>query len=142
GGRAQILNPARLEPADSVDFCGACHATFWDVTLADQKGIPALRSQPFRLASSRCWDARDPRTTCVECHNPHRPLVRDPLAYDARCLACHVAAGAQPTADRRGRACTVATTGCTTCHMPKYEVPELHHAFTDHLIRIDKGEGE
>src|SRR5437899_2757359 len=34
-GRKAILNPARLAPADSVDFCGACHATFWDVTLAN-----------------------------------------------------------------------------------------------------------
>lgn len=140
-GRANILNPARLEPADSVDFCGACHATFWDVTLANEKGIAALRSQPYRLASSRCWDARDKRSTCVACHNPHRPLVRDPLAYDARCLACHVAAGAQATADRPGRACKVGKAGCTTCHMPKYEVPELHHTFTDHLIRISKSDG-
>jgi formate-dependent nitrite reductase cytochrome c552 subunit len=30
----------------------------------------------------------------------------------------------------------VATTKCVTCHMPKYDVPEMHYSFTDHLIRI------
>jgi hypothetical protein len=134
-GRAAILNPAKLEPADSVDFCGACHATFWDVKLADEKGIAALRSQPYRLMSSRCWRGDDRRLTCLACHNPHRPLVRDAAAYDTRCLACHAARGTAASAGAE-RACTIATAGCVTCHMPKYDVPEMHHTFTDHLIRI------
>ena len=135
-GRKRILNPARLKPGDSVDFCGACHAAFWDITLANESGLVALRSQPYRLASSRCWSGGDARITCTACHNPHRPLVQDPLAYDARCLSCHVTAGADPTHERPGRACKVGGTGCTACHMPKYEVPEMHHSFTDHLIRV------
>jgi cytochrome c554/c'-like protein len=135
-GRAAILNPAKLEPVDIVDFCGACHATFWDVKLADEKGIAALRSQPYRLLSSRCWNGGDRRLTCVTCHNPHVPLVRDAAAYDARCLSCHAARGAAADAAHTAPACTVAAGGCVTCHMPKYEVPEMHHAFTDHLIRV------
>lgn len=135
-GKTSILNPASLEPADSVDFCGACHATFWDVKLADEKGIAALRSQPYRLLSSKCWGQGDPRITCIACHNPHVPLVRDAAAYDARCLSCHVEAGGLATRERTARPCTVGRTGCVTCHMPKYEVREMHHDFTDHLIRI------
>jgi hypothetical protein len=124
---------------DSVDFCGACHATFWDVKLADERGIAALRSQPFRLQSSRCWShagAGDARLTCVACHDPHQPLVREPSAYDAKCLSCHVTAGTTPTASHPERACKVGTENCSSCHMPKYQVPGMHFQFTDHLIRV------
>ena len=134
-----ILNPMRLTPAESVDFCGACHATFWDVTVSGERGIAAMRSQPFRLQSSRCWRTPDARLTCVACHDPHRPLVREATAYDARCLACHVAADSQPTHDRPGRACPVATSRCTECHMPKYDIPDMHRAFTDHRIQRPRG---
>jgi hypothetical protein len=138
-----IMNPAKLDPAASVDFCGACHATFWDVKLAGEEGIAALRSQPNRLQSSKCWGAGDARITCVACHDPHVPLVREAAAYDSRCLSCHVQAGASPatarvapTKDHPGRACPVARESCVTCHMPKYEAPGMHHEFTDHRIRI------
>jgi Cytochrome c554 and c-prime len=134
--KPSITSPRRSDSAASVDFCGACHATWWDVTLAGDKGIAALRSQPFRLQSSRCWvDGGDERLTCVACHDPHRPLEREPLAYDARCLNCHDPAGAM-SGGRRLRVCKVAKQDCVTCHMPKYEVPEMHFAFTDHLIRV------
>jgi hypothetical protein len=138
-GIAAIFNPARLDPAASVDFCGACHATFWDVKLAQEGGIAALRSQPNRLQSSRCWGTGDARLTCVACHDAHQPLVREPASYDERCLACHVARGAVPAApmaDHPGRACPVANTKCVTCHMPKYDAPGMHHEFTDHWIRV------
>jgi hypothetical protein len=135
-GEPSILSPARLSPADSVDFCGACHATFWDVELAGEKGFAALRSQPYRLQSSRCWNRGDARLTCIACHDPHVPLERDPVAYDRRCLACHVAAGAAPTTGHPGRACPSGRVRCVTCHMPKYEIPEMHHDFTDHRIRV------
>jgi hypothetical protein len=132
----KVLNPARLAPAAAVDFCGACHGTFWDVKLAGEKGFAALRSQPHRLQSSRCWGEGDARLTCVACHDPHQPLERDPVAYDPRCLSCHVQAGAQVTRAHPGRACRVAPARCVSCHMPKYDVPDMHHAFTDHLIRV------
>ena len=137
-----IMNPAKLDPAASVDFCGACHATFWDVKLAGEQGVAALRSQPNRLQSSKCWGAGDARITCVACHDPHAPLVREAASYDARCLSCHVQAAASPatrvapTKDHPGRACPVARESCVTCHMPKYEAPGMHHEFTDHRIRI------
>jgi hypothetical protein len=131
---ATIVNPRQLDAADSVDFCGACHATFWDVQLAGERGIAALRSQPFRLQSSRCWSG-DRRLACVACHDPHAPLVRDAGFYDSRCLACHQPASAASSGPVP-KFCPVATKACVTCHMPKYDVPEMHYAFTDHLIRI------
>jgi len=30
----------------------------------------------------------------------------------------------------------VATADCTSCHMPKSDVAEMHAKFTDHFIRI------
>jgi hypothetical protein len=119
-----------------VDFCGACHGTFWDVTLAGEEPARKLRSQPYRLESSRCWGQGDDRITCTACHDAHQPLVRDPLAYDARCSSCHADGRSAPTPERPGRACRIARSGCVTCHMPKYDVPEMHYSFTDHLIRI------
>jgi hypothetical protein len=129
------MNPRRLAAADSIDFCGACHATFWDVQLAGERGLAALRSQPFRLESSRCWSESggDARLACVACHDPHKPLVRDAATYDARCLACH---GPESHSASTGpRQCPVAGDACVSCHMPKYDVPEMHFKFTDHLIR-------
>ena len=135
-GRAAIVNPKALDAADSVDFCGSCHATFWDVKLAGERGVAALRSQPHRLQSSRCWSQGDARLTCVACHDPHKPLVRESGAYDEKCLGCHAAAGPTPSASHPARSCKVGTSNCSSCHMPKYEVPDMHFKFTDHLIRV------
>jgi hypothetical protein len=136
-----IMNPRDLDPADSVDFCGACHATFWDVKLADERGLAALRSQPYRLQSSRCWGEGDARLTCVACHDPHKPLERSARSYDAKCLSCHGAGAARLPPPRVAKACPVRTSDCVSCHMPKYEVPEMHASFTDHLIRVVKVDG-
>ena len=135
-GRRAIMDPRKLDPIELVDFCGACHATFWDIALEGSTGPIALRSQPYRLESSRCWGPGDVRLTCVACHDPHQPLVRDHPSYDRRCLSCHVSAGEPATRERSGRACKVATESCVTCHMPSYEVKEMHSSFTDHLIRV------
>lgn len=135
--RAMILDPGKLNPADSVDFCGACHVTWWDVKLARMKGISNVRSQPYRLQQSKCWGKGDPRITCVACHDPHVPLVQEASDYDEKCLKCHLTAvGATRTKDHPGAACPVAIKNCVTCHMPKIEVPDMHYAFADHRIRI------
>jgi hypothetical protein len=135
-GDAPMFIPSRARPQESVDFCGACHATFFDIAHTGQQGLPSLRSQPYRLQLSQCWKAKDARVTCVACHDPHRPLVTDPVAYDDRCLSCHVTAGVPPTTERAGRPCPVGNSRCATCHMPKYDVPEMHHQFTDHRIQL------
>lgn len=137
-GLQSILNPARLNPVDSVDFCGACHRTAWDVVLANTTGIANVRFQPYRLEKSRCWRKGDARLTCIACHDPHLPLVRDAAAYDRQCLTCHKSPSMQETGNHPGRACPVATAKCVSCHMAKYEIPGSYAKFTDHWIRAVK----
>jgi Cytochrome c554 and c-prime len=132
-----IFNPRKLSPADSVDFCGACHATWWDVQLAALKGVPSIRSQPYRLQNSKCWGPGDPRITCIACHDPHQQLEKRAEMYDPKCLACHVTGkGETVTATQPGKPCPVATSKCSSCHMPKIEIREMHYSFADHDIRI------
>jgi hypothetical protein len=142
GGSTEIFNPRSLHPPDSVDFCGACHATTWDVKLSGNKGVSNTRSQPYRLEKSKCWGQGDPALTCIGCHDPHKQLQTEPASYDGTCLSCH-APGAKTASGANGNqiavhACPVATKNCVTCHMPKLEVPEMHHEFTDHKIRVVK----
>ncbi len=138
-----ITNPGTMSPVDLVDFCGACHRTWLDVafTPPGDLGMIGIRFQPYRLEMSRCWGKNgDPRITCIACHDPHQPLQHDSAYYDLRCLQCHGTAS-RLQARMPVRSCPVATKGCVTCHMPKYEVPGLHSAYTDHFIRIvRKGE--
>ena len=151
-----IFNPARLGPADSVDFCGACHSTWWDTKLSGMKGVTTTRSQPYRLEESKCWGKGDARLTCMACHDPHQQLQTEASAYDAVCLSCHVKSRGEKIADRPdedrrnedrrnedrpgkdhlGKACPTNTQNCVSCHMERVYVPEMHYKFTDHRIRI------
>ena|GEM_PF-288834 len=133
-----IMNPADLSPSDSVDFCGACHSTWADVVETNRKiGLAEIRFEPYGLEQSRCWGTSgDARITCMACHDPHRPLDRDPSAYDSKCLACHGLHERPRGAHTAKTVCKVATSNCVTCHMPKYELPEMHSVFTDHDIRV------
>jgi hypothetical protein len=136
-GESLILNPARLDRVDSVDFCGACHRTWEDVLTNRGVGIFDVRFAPYRLENSKCWKKGDNRITCIACHDPHKPLSHDTGSYDSTCLQCH----SKPTMTRQNvghipAVCPVATKDCVTCHMPKYQPPGLHSSFTDHWIRI------
>ena len=137
---ASILNPGRLNPVKSVDFCGACHRTWQDVVSDSPVRIGRLKVRfgPYRLENSRCWKEGqgDARITCITCHDPHQPLVEDPASYDSRCLQCHLAAGAKKSEDDHRAACPIGVKLCVTCHMPKFRNPDFHFAFTDHWIRI------
>ena len=138
-GGGLIFNPKHLSPIESVDFCGSCHRTWWDVMLTEEVGVSTILAAPYRLVKSRCWGNGDARLTCVACHNPHEPLVHDPAAYDQRCLNCHTLKAVSQTANQHpGTSCPVGINQCVTCHMPKYEVPDMHYRFTDHMIRIVK----
>jgi hypothetical protein len=142
--RKAILNPTHLTPTSSIDFCGACHKTTTDVILhASALGTSSIRFQPYRLEESRCWlTTKDVRLTCIACHNPHEPLVRDSGFYDQKCLSCHSLRehARHEYVSRRSAStpaiCPKATADCSSCHMPKYNVPEMHSLFTDHFIRV------
>lgn len=136
-GPTNIFNPASLEPQDAVDFCGACHATTWDVILSGAKGVSNARAEPYRLQRSKCWGKGDARLVCWSCHDPHEQVRSEPEFYDHACLNCHASsAQAKPASTAVRAPCPVATSACVSCHMPKVYVPEMHFSFTDHKIQI------
>ncbi len=142
GNPGMIFNPAGLDAPASVDFCGSCHRTWWDVFQAPEKAVSIVRLPAYRLEQSKCWGNGDARITCIACHNPHAPLETKATQYDQKCLSCHVAsASTKPSADHPAAGCPVKSADCTTCHMPKYELPQMHSRFTDHKIRVVRDTG-
>jgi len=134
-----IFNPASLSPTDSIDFCGACHRTFVDVTLSMGQAMSTaiVRFQPYRLEESRCWQkTQSERLTCVACHDPHQRVNRDVFSYDKNCLGCHGKNETGGAMQHASMVCPRATSHCVSCHMPKVAVESMHGEFTDHLIRV------
>ncbi len=119
-----------LSTEETSNFCGQCHRTWEQIAANGPHGILNVRFQPYRLTNSRCYDVDDKRISCVGCHDPHQEVDRVASDYDPKCLSCH--GGGKPGA----KACPVATKDCSTCHMPKVELPGAHHGFADHDIRI------
>jgi hypothetical protein len=137
--QAAIFDPAKLSPEDSIDFCGSCHRSSADAKLSVTQDfrLSVIRFQPYRLEESKCWRAtKDERLTCVACHNPHKPLDRDPVSYDRQCLKCHAGSTSSPVPLHAGLVCPKAKSNCVTCHMPRIAVPSMHGEFSDHDIRI------
>jgi hypothetical protein len=114
---------------ETAELCGRCHRTWSQIALNGPRGVLNVRFQPYRLTNSKCFDTADARISCTACHNPHGPLETSAAGYDAKCSACHSAA-------QHTKTCRVAKANCTTCHMPKIELPGAHARFTDHQIRI------
>jgi hypothetical protein len=115
----------------SAQFCGQCHRTWEYIATHGPHNSGNVRFQPYRLTLSRCFDADDRRMACTACHNPHQSVETVAAQYDANCQACHVAGG-----KAGAKICKVAAKDCSSCHMPKIELPGSHHKFTDHNIRI------
>ena len=138
----QIFNPKKLSTDEISNFCGTCHRTWDQVALMGIRGVMNVRFQPYRLTNSKCYDGDDPRISCIACHDPHEPRKRGAAFFDSKCTACHTAASnATPaafkeTSKRVAKLCPVAKANCTSCHMPKVEIPGSHFKFSDHQIRI------
>lgn len=129
------ITPQSLSEYNSkqmADFCGSCHRTWDEVVRSGSRDIYNVRFQPYRLMSSKCFNATDKRISCVACHDPHQPLVKDTEAYDRKCQACHASGHGSGSM----KSCPVAKKDCVTCHMPKVNLPEAHFQFTDHRIRV------
>lgn len=133
----EIFNPANLSAFEQTqEFCGACHVGF-EMVLNLPKDVNTIRFQPYRLFMSRAHSSTDARLSCTACHNPHEKLQENPVAYDTKCFACHVATPKEKlTKERFAPACPVKTSSCVSCHMPKTDIPEMHFKFTDHQIQI------
>jgi hypothetical protein len=137
----QIFNPGSLDPFDlTQEFCGSCHMSFEQAfAMPDHGGINNLRFQPYRIFNSRAHFLNDSRISCTACHDPHDKLKHEASFYDSKCLACHLSDSKEARTEMRAAAaCPVSTKQCTSCHMPKVDVPEMHFKFTDHWIRIVK----
>jgi Cytochrome c554 and c-prime len=127
----------RMSSGETSNFCGQCHRTWETVVRNHWKGPAFVRFQPYRLQNSKCFAADDPRIGCLACHNPHQQVNHDQAFYDKKCLACHGEnKAASPAAAPAAKACPVAKANCSTCHMPKVELPGGHALFTDHQIRV------
>ncbi len=122
----KIARLGKLSTEETSNFCGQCHHTWADIAANGPHSINNVRFQPYRLANSKCYDAADSRIGCTACHDPHQTVATAPAAYDAKCQSCHATS----------KTCPVAKQNCTTCHMPKFELPGAHHKFTDHQIRV------
>lgn len=133
-GKQAPLPPKLGEMAaeDMSTFCGSCHRTWSTAVRLHAWGEMNVRFQPYRLANSKCFLGNDRRIGCTACHDPHADPVRDDASYDRNCLSCHQETAAAVTQ----KACPVSNKNCTSCHMPKIELPGSHSVFTDHQIRI------
>lgn len=138
--RQHALSPAsvpaklsQLANEELSDFCGACHRTWQDVQANGPHDINNVRLQPYRLATSKCYNASigDKRISCVACHNPHEATAKSAAYYDDKCQGCH--------STQTAKTCKIGQKDCTGCHMPKVEFPGGHFQFTDHRIRIARG---
>lgn len=129
-----VFNPGRLGTEELSNFCGSCHRSWEAVMLAGIRGVANVRFQPYRLTNSKCYDAADPRIRCITCHDPHVPRRTEARSYDKACLACHASAGGARAGKQK--ACPKARQECSSCHMPRYEIPGSHFGSTDHHIRV------
>lgn len=126
----------RLDSQQISNLCGQCHRTF-DTVIRDRlHGNGTVRFQPYRLELSKCFVGNDPRISCIACHDPHKAADRVAAHYDSKCLACH-SLNTAPAA-HAAKICPVSKSNCTSCHMPKTEIPGNHAQFTDHYIRVVK----
>ena len=91
----------------------------------------AYRGQPFAEGDVSCQDGRQFR--CAG--GKWSPIGTECADTDPGDAGVEVRPGVTEPA------CPVGTKSCSTCHMPKTELPGAHIDFTDHRIRIvRKGE--
>lgn len=154
GGKAAVVNPAKLDSARRDSVCISCHLE-GDVSV-EKKGRSAVDFGPgdsisdylsyFVYASagarvrgvseveqfntSMCKRVSGDKMSCTSCHDPHHsPSAAERVAfYRGRCLACHnhaaFAARHHPE-----------NPDCTSCHMPRSRAQNIPHvAWTDHRI--------
>jgi len=135
---------------ERLSSCVECHAADGTIPPSDPE---FTRAQGTTFLFSRCFTASKDQFNCTTCHDPHRAVETIAAHYETVCLSCHdpgtreLAAG-QPSDRAKGKAvpdgqpCPVNPAGnCISCHMPKVEDPSRRSRFTDHHIRVHRGEG-
>lgn len=154
-GSAHVQDPtdttyywSRWSPQQQMDVCSRCHleglavekrpgwqpgealAAYWAIFLPERPelGRFGIASHAERLLRSACY--KKGGLTCTSCHHPH-PTQAQPT-YEQRCLSCHARGCGSPEHP---------SAGCVSCHMPQGETSDIPHTrFTDHFIRVVRGE--
>lgn len=155
GGKAPVVNPARLDPDRRDSICISCHLE-GDVSV-ERAGRSALSYRPGesisdylayyvrggasltargvseveQLRASRCRQVSGDRMSCMSCHDPHSSpdAAQRTEFFRGRCLSCHNEPRFAGTHHPENR-------DCTGCHMPRSAASNiLHVAWTDHRIR-------
>ncbi len=160
GGRAPVLNPARLAPVERDSICLQCHLEgetavyrrgrslsgfvpgqnlFTDVTYFVHQGQLAAgeraSSQYEALLESACKRGSGDRLTCTTCHDPHGSQASATPAervswFRARCLSCH-------TGPAFALQHHPEQPDCASCHMPRSAATDVaHQQVTDHRIQL------
>ena len=156
GGRAPILNPAKLEPSRRDSICLQCHLE--GELAVNQAGrslaafVPGQElsdyvthyvhsgelgadgratSQWEALLQSECKRKSGDKLTCTTCHDPHHsPAPGERVSYfRSKCLACHGEASFLRTHHPE-------VPDCASCHMPREKTENVaHEQVTDHRIQ-------
>jgi Flp pilus assembly protein TadD len=159
-GKAQVLNPAKLDAARRDSVCLQCHlegetavyrlghslatyqpgeVLFDSVAYFVHQGEVGpngrATSQYEALLQSACKRSSGDRMTCTTCHDPHSSQttatpVERVAYYRAKCLSCHT--GAKFATEHHPE-----QQDCATCHMPRAASEDIaHEQVTDHRIQI------
>jgi len=152
--KGNILNPAKLAPAQRDAICMQCHLegsvaieqpgkhiydfkpgedlsayVHYLVLSTERQANPRAVSQFEALAQSVCELKSGDALHCTTCHDPHRSPESSEREdyYRAKCLACH--------GERFGKKHNSKHPDCTSCHMPKLVSSDVAHTqATDHRI--------
>lgn len=155
GGKAAVVNPAKLDAERRDSICISCHLE-GDISVEhagrsalDYKvgepisnylsyfvyeGKDATRravSEVEQLSLSACKRASGDKMSCTSCHDPHyTPTAQERTGfYREKCLACHSDAAFAVSHHPEKQ-------DCTSCHMPSGGAENIPHvAWTDHRIR-------
>ncbi|HEY2861810.1 MAG TPA: tetratricopeptide repeat protein [Terracidiphilus sp.] len=160
GGKAEIVNPARLGAEARDSICISCHLE-GDI-LVERAGHSVLDYRPGQsissflafyvnagsnvmnrgvseveqLSQSTCKRISGDRMSCTSCHDSHyTPEAADKAAFfRSKCLVCHSRPDFARTHHPENK-------DCTSCHMPRTGAENIPHvAWTDHRILRQPGE--
>ncbi len=135
-----IFNPGTLSGFPQTQLCGACHGrppedNDFDLLALLERTPHSVRFPSQRITLSRCFNETFGELACTNCHDAHGDVSDEAASFDGKCLACHEAGRRE-----RGAACSVASSDCASCHMPRERVMR-HSMFSDHWIRVVQKDG-